>query len=90
MSFSTVRGITEDPDFYRQMRQMIPDPYLLDSVLQGIYWQLARLPTSGVHIAHGIWAIACNPPPLGKRIAIYYSFDQQRVTLHMALRRIDI
>ncbi len=86
MSFG-IRGITEDHDFYHQIRQIVPDPRLRDDLLQATYFTLARQPVSGTHIAHGIWAIAVDLLPIGTSIVIYYTFDDQNVILHQAFAR---
>lgn len=83
----SLRGITEEPDFYRQIRQIVPDPMLRDDLLQATYFTLAHQPDSGTLIAHGIWTIAVDMPPIGKSIVIYYSFDARNVTLHLAFER---
>lgn len=80
------REIIEDPTFTPRFRQIVPNPQLLDELLTGVMWALARAPElTGRRIGTtGLWVTEAELPPLKTSILIYYSFDDTSVTLHYA------
>lgn len=84
-----LRTIREEPEFSADLRAILrnpaPLPRLLDELLEGVTFILARDPTKGMPImATTIWVIAQPLPPLGEVIRIYYEFDDDRVLLRAA------
>ncbi len=75
-------GMYEDPSFREEARALVPDAMILDEVLEGVRFELTRDPTSGKHLAEGIWWTVAGPLPTGETVAIVYTFDDKNVTLH--------
>lgn len=80
------REVIEDPTFTPRFRQIVPNPQLLDELLTGVTWALARAPElTGRRISTtGLWVTEAELPLLKTSILIYYSFDDTTVTLHYA------
>ena len=87
-----LRTVREEPEFAADLRTIfrgvIPNPQLLDEMLNGVVFALARDPRIGARImSTNIWAIPVDLPPVGKALLIYYEFDEDRVLLRGATER---
>ena len=87
-----LRTVREEPEFGADLwtifRSVAPNPQLLDEMLNGIVFALARDPRIGARImSTTIWAIPVDLPPVGRSILIYYEFDEDRVLLRGATER---
>ncbi len=76
-----LRGVTEDEEFTRQARTIIPDPYLRDEVLSSAYNMLAMFPNSGRSLGNGIRRLVYDVVPLRVTVIILYTVEEQGVTL---------
>ncbi len=74
-------GMYEAPFFREEARALVPDPMILDEVLEGVRFELTHDPTSGKHLANGIWWTVAGPLPTGQTVAIVYTFYDKNVTL---------
>lgn len=70
------RGLYEDPAFREEARALVPDPYLLDDLLETVRFTLTHGAESGRHLGNGIYWIVADPLPNGKTVAVVYSFDE--------------
>jgi hypothetical protein len=87
-----LRTVREEPEFAADLRtifrDVVPNPQLLDEMLDGVVFALARDPRIGAQImSTNIWAIPADLPPIGRSILIYYEFYENRVLLRGATER---
>src|SRR5215218_10071577 len=87
-----LRTVREEPEFGTDLRtifrDVVPNPQLLDELLNGVVFALARDPHIGARImSTNIWAIPVDLPPVGTSILIYYEFDENCVLLRGATER---
>ena len=84
-----LRTVREEPEFAADLRTIfrgvVLNPQLLDEMLNGVVFALARDPRIGARImSTNIWAIPVDMPPVGKSVLIYYEFNDDRVLLRGA------
>lgn len=54
----------------------------MDEILEGVTWALAHDPTMGMQIlGHRLWAYPTYPWPGAPGLVLYYTFDDENVTL---------
>ena len=87
-----LRTVREEPEFGTDLRTifrgLVPNPQLLDEMLDGVVFALARDPRIGARImGTNIWAIPVDLPPVGTSLLIFYEFDEDRVLLRGATQR---
>ena len=87
-----LRTVREEPEFAADLRTIfsgvVPHPQLLDELLNGVVFALARDARIGARsMTTNIWAIPVDMPPVGKSLLIYYEFDEDRVLLRGATER---
>lgn len=85
----SIRTIREEPEFWDDLRAVLqnpaPVPQLIDDMLEGVTFTIARDPTKGSRIyPTPIWVIAQPLPPLGQTLRIYYEFNEDTVVLRAA------
>ena len=73
--------------FYSEIHSLIGDPSVIQKALEGVEFRTARDPTRGHEIANGVWYTVMHLPPIGRSVAIYYTFDDERVYFHRAIER---
>ena len=79
---ANLRSIIETDRFIREKLAIEPDVSRLDAALLGVTWTLARSPESGQKtIAPTVWAMPTNAMLSVPALVIYYSFDDDTVTL---------
>lgn len=83
-----IRTVVWEQGCYSQARAIIPDPLLLDTIVRGVEFRLARQPTRGTPLEHGVWYTVVHIQPIGRSLTIYYTFDDQRVYFHQAIERV--
>lgn len=83
------RTIRYEGAFYEDMREFVPDARQLDEMLVGTETVLAAAPETGRFIGGPVpvWAIDCAIPGSRRSVAIYYTFDEDTVTVERALLR---
>jgi len=84
-----LRTIREEPEYHADLRAILrnpaPNPQLLDELLDGVHFLLARNPMRGTKIPDStLWVIAQPLPALGKVIRIYYEFDTDLIIMRAA------
>lgn len=82
-----IRTVVWEQGFYNQAHEIIPDPILLNEMLRGAEFRAARQPTEGTQLEYGVWYIVTYIEPIGRSLAIYYTFDDQKVYFHQAIER---
>ena len=77
------RDIVRTERFERELQKLEEDPRRADEFTEAVEWTLARDPTSGTQIKDvpPIWFIPMVDIPFGSSVAIYYTFDDNRVWL---------
>ncbi len=83
-----IRTIVWEQGCYTQARAIIPDPVLLDALVRGLEFRVARQPERGYPLAHGVWYAVAQIEPIGRSLAIYYTFDSQKVYFHQVVERV--
>ncbi len=81
------RGLYEEATFREEARALVPDPRLLDELLEGVRFRLTHHAESGRHLGNGVWWVVGGPLPTGQTVAIVYTFDDQNVTMHGIFER---
>jgi hypothetical protein len=79
-----IRGIIESEGYANRKFLIYPDSAVLDELLDDLLWSLARDPELvGTHIRGGLFMVLTDPwlPKDMGRMAIYYHFDDNNVTL---------
>lgn len=84
-----LRTIVEAEGFRPKFRKVVPHPRYLDQLLDAAIFALARDPErTGTRFREtGLWVMEANLRPLGIRLLLFYTFDDQTVTLHDAYQR---
>ncbi len=77
------RDIVRTDRFERELKKIEDDPLRADEFTEAVEWTLARNPASGTQISEDppIWFIPMVDLPLGSSVAIYYTFDNNKVWL---------
>ena len=80
MSELPSREIIREHEFEAQLRALIPDAEEADKFTLGAEYVLAREPRDGVAVSRdgSIWYLPMSPVR-GRRVSLYYSFDQNKV-----------
>lgn len=87
-----LRGIVHDHLFTLQLHHFINDPLDAEEFCRGAEWVLARDPTQGTQVSESVWflpsAYYIAEPDVASAggtyyatLVIYYTFDDERVTL---------
>jgi hypothetical protein len=84
-----LRTVVEAEGFRPKFRKVVPHPRYLDQLLEAAIFALARDPErAGVRVRNtGLWVMDADLQPLGIRLLLFYTFDDQKVTLHDAYQR---
>lgn len=77
------RDVVRTERFERELQDLEKDPLRADEFTEAVEWTLARDPTSGTQIKVDppIWFIPLVDLPFGSSVAIYYTFDDNKVWL---------
>jgi hypothetical protein len=84
-----LRTVREEPEYQEDIRAILrnpaPNPQLLDELLGGVHFVLARNPMRGTKIPNStLWVIAQPLPALSQVIRVYYEFDNDLVIMRAA------
>lgn len=78
------REVAEDPAFAASLRKIVPDARRADEFIDGTKWTLARDPTFGKPTGPAglVWTIDTDPSAGTPQLTVYYSWDDETVSLH--------
>lgn len=82
-----LRSIIESHQFTQHAAHLIPDTLLRDEALRGLTFNLARSPDSGRGLNGNVWVMEARPHAGAPALAVYYTFDANRVLLLWIERR---
>lgn len=73
------RTIVKNPLFDQDLSKLGFDAVRADEFTEGCEFVLARDPKYGTLIAKNVWFLPMWQPDKGKRVNLYYTFDQDHV-----------
>jgi hypothetical protein len=80
------RTIVKNPRFEQDLSQLEFDAVRADEFTEGAEFVLSRNPEYGTEIAKRVWFLPMWQPAEGKRVNLYYTFDQDQVYFLSLLR----
>ena len=73
------REIVKNPLFEQDLSKLGFDAVRADEFTEGAEFVLSRNPEYGTEITKRVWFLPMWQPAEGKRVNLYYTFDQDRV-----------
>lgn len=80
------RTIVKNPLFEQNLTQLEFDAVRADEFTEGAEFVLSRNPEYGTAIAKRVWFLPMWQPAEGKRVNLYYTFDENHVYFLSLLR----
>jgi hypothetical protein len=80
------REIVKNPGFEQDLSQLEFDAVRADEFTEGAEFILSRNPEYGTRIAKSVWFLPMWQPAEGKRVNLYYTFNNDKV-FFLALKR---
>ena len=80
------REIVRNPLFEQDLSKLEFDAVRADEFTEGAEFVLSRNPEYGTEIAKHVWFLPMWQPSKGKRVNLYYTFDQDHVYFLSLLR----
>lgn len=73
------RTVVHEKQFTRELRQIEPNPYRANEIIEASEWVLSRNPYEGIQLAprSPVWFLPIDLP--GKQLGLYYTFDDETV-----------
>lgn len=87
MTVTTHRTIIESAQFKRERDAILPNIARWDEVMRGVTWALCREPGKAGRVTgvDGVFALPTEPWPGAPGVVIYYTFNEDTVTLHSVI-----
>lgn len=73
------RTIVKNPLFEQDLSKLEFDAVRADEFTEGAEFVLSRNPEYGTKITRDVWFLPMWQPSEGKRVNLYYTFDQDRI-----------